>query len=824
MAVKVKKSTGDENLVINQIIIKAPQRSTSDVGQWRTALQNADKGKVKLLYDLFDDLLIDGVLSDAIDKRIDAVKLAELTFHDAEGQEVEEITNLIDTPGFEELIGTIMWKLFKGRSGGEFNFVTEIENTFHFEPIPAKHIRPENKVIVINDTDEQGIEYSQDDHLLVLGKPREFGLLLKAAPYAIWKRGGFGDWAEWLEVFGMPKRIFKYSATDPQTKALLEEAAEKAGSAPWMIVPKEAEVDQQSDNTSNSTTSYNDFRKACNEEMLITILGQTMTTLDGSSRSQSEVHMDVQNDKTKADMRFVSRVLNYMVKPVLEARGFPVSGGKFIFPEAPESLTVDDIVSLSDIIDIPAYFVHEKFGIPEPDEGETIARRSIPGAEQASRIAGQTQPTGETIEQSDMRNKFQRFLDFFAAAPGSGAISETHIKLSDESLSNRVINAATEGAIFYPDLFDFISLNLLTALDAKPIRLADLGFTYNYQNDAFRVAQELNIFHFSAAKTIAQLQTLNELYRKSSSFDDFYKRATEKVDVFNKTWQRTEWQSATLISESTANYNRLAGKTHIFPYWKYVAVMDGKTRPEHAALNGLILPANDPRWGKIWPPNGWKCRCYVVGVMAHEVSDIDLKAMRAQADSFLKSSEFKAAKAQGFGVNRALMPQVFAENQMYVKKFPTMAKRLLNNVDYNTYKLGSFEANRKKAATAVPRYQGAIDDFINGLKKDNGLNFFTDYNDRKVAMPLKGKLNAGASEYIKAAADALKLPDEVWINAAEAKTFDQFVFIKYYTDETIVVIATIKDGKLYQVKKWLSVTENKQTMNLYRQGLLIKKP
>jgi SPP1 gp7 family putative phage head morphogenesis protein len=852
MAVKVKKSTGNENLVVNQIIIKTPQRTTSDVGAWRTALQSADKGKVKALYDLFDDLLIDGVLSDAIDKRIDAVKLSELTFHDENGEEVEEIISMIDSPGFESLLGEIMWKIFKGRAGGEFDFNVEIENSFNFEPIPTKYIRPENKMILINDTDETGIDYSIDDHLLIVGKPRDFGLLLKAAPYAIWKRGGFGDWAEWLEVFGMPKRVFKYSATDPATKQLLEDAAEKAGSAPWIVIPKEADVTESSDGANGSSnTSYNDFRKACNEEMLITILGQTMTTLDGSSRSQSEVHMEVQQDKTKADMKYVGRILNYIVKPILESRGFPVGGGTFIFPEAPDSLTVDDIVSLSDIVDIPAYFIFEKFGIPEAQDGEPIARRNMPGVEQISRVAGDPTPQPDgNIQQSD-RNFFKQLLDFFASAPGSGATSKFHtppqlpewgVKLSDESLSDRIINAAIEGETFYPDLFAFISLNLITALDAKPTRLsdsgavielvemADLGFTYKHQNDAFRTAQELNIFHFSAAKTVAELQTLNGLYRKSKSFDDFYKSAVEKVDVFNKTWQKTEWQSATLISESTANYNRLKSKTHLFPYWKYVAVIDERTRPEHAALNGLILAANDPRWAQIWPPNGWKCRCYVVGVMAHEVSSVDLKAMRAKADAYIKGPEFKAAKAQGFGVNRALTPQLFNANQLYIKKFPTMAKRLLKNVNYNTYKLGSFEANRKKAATAVAKYQGTIEDYVNGLKKEDGKTFFTDYNDRKIEFSLKRYLKGHSTKlqervpYIKSASETLKVPDEVWINAAGSDTFDQYVFIKYNTDETMVVVAKIKGGNLYEVKTWFSVQEGRETMDRYRQGLLIKKP
>lgn len=46
--------------------------------------------------------------------------------------------------------------------------------------------------------------------------------------------------------------------------------------------------------------------------------------------------------------------------------------------------------------------------------------------------------------------------------------------------------------------------------------------------------------------------------------------------------------------------------------YKYVTVGDVRVRPEHAVLEGTVLPKDDPFWLKFYPPNGWSCRCQVI--------------------------------------------------------------------------------------------------------------------------------------------------------------------------------------------------------------------
>ena len=115
-----RKSSGakaSKPIVVQQIVVQAPQRRVYDIGDWRSALRSADNGRPKYLYDLFEDILIDGVLADAINKRIEAVLNAEVVFMNARGQEEPAIAAMIDTTAWETLIREIMHRLFYGRAG-----------------------------------------------------------------------------------------------------------------------------------------------------------------------------------------------------------------------------------------------------------------------------------------------------------------------------------------------------------------------------------------------------------------------------------------------------------------------------------------------------------------------------------------------------------------------------------------------------------------------------------------------------------------------------------------------------------------------------------
>ena len=828
-----KKTTKKEQLVINQVVVQAPQRRVYDVGDWRTAMRSADIGRAKYLYDLFDEILIDGVLSDAIDKRIEAVLNAGLTFVNSRGEELAEITDMLNSTAGEVLLRNIMAQRFFGRAGVEMSF----SDGFQCAEIKPKYIDLQHQTILLNDVGDKSISYIDNKQILILGRPLDYGLLLKAAPFAIYKRGGFGDYAQWIELFGMPQRIGKYNTYDPGSRALLEQAFKSAGSAPYIIVPKEAEIETLTHSQSSGNSSYDEFRKACNEEILITILGQTLTTIQGErgARSLGEVHFDVEADKHDSDIRFVERILNERVRPILEARGFNLQGGKFIFPKEAEPLSVADIATLSEIIEIPSSFIHEKYGIPMPKDGEQIARKQT---QEVIEVKEDKDPKSEStkkeekIRNLDERGFFQRLWDFFAGAPQVGAMMNgTALTLSDaKTLDERLIARTPNSKGFDTELFEYLSNDLITAFrkgwDAEQPKMADkasIVLQYSIEDDALKTAMEMNLYHFSAAKTLAEIQELNQIFRESSSFAEFEKRARIVCKNFNGTWARTEYDTAYLAAQSASRYQQLIRKDKVFPYWQYRAIHDEHTRPEHMMLDGVVLPAGDKLWDEIFPPNGWNCRCRVKPLLKNEFNG-NFDEMRERVRKFLKSDEWTRSFEGGWGINRAKQGLVFSENQFYIKKLTKRKNQILNNLNHADYGLPTIEERIKVATQEMPIYDGTAEEWYNGHP------ILTDYLGRRIEFPKdafvkhtteKKYLKQGRPNMLNAIIDILQKPDEIWIKDHSRNKYD-INFIKYYKGKAINVVCLIED-LTYSVSTWFEIVINDKTRHQYRRGLLIKK-
>ncbi|MEG0202878.1 MAG: phage minor head protein [Citrobacter sp.] len=91
---------------------------------------------------------------------------------------------------------------------------------------------------------------------------------------------------------------------------------------------------------------------------------------------------------------------------------------------------------------------------------------------------------------------------------------------------------------------------------------------------------------------------------------------------------RTELQGA----YAAGRYESMLANAANRPYWRYVAVMDMRTRPAHARLHNRIFHYLDPIWKFIFPPNGFNCRCRVEALTEAEVTALGLVISKTDSE------------------------------------------------------------------------------------------------------------------------------------------------------------------------------------------------
>ncbi|EHN77122.1 SPP1 gp7, partial [Streptomyces coelicoflavus ZG0656] len=84
---------------------------------------------------------------------------------------------------------------------------------------------------------------------------------------------------------------------------------------------------------------------------------------------------------------------------------------------------------------------------------------------------------------------------------------------------------------------------------------------------------------------------------------------------------RTIYDVNMRMAHAAGRWQRIEAAKATLPYLVYTAVLDGVTRPQHAAWGGrggvrIILPVDHPFWRTHYPPNGWHCRCTVLQMSA----------------------------------------------------------------------------------------------------------------------------------------------------------------------------------------------------------------
>ncbi|WP_047789440.1 phage portal protein family protein [Tenacibaculum mesophilum] len=420
MTKKKKTTTQTKAINLSQVLVVQPPKASSvAVEKWRSTMNAAYRGRRATYYDLIEELLSDLILTDAVGKRIRAITNSEILFQ-KDKKEVEPMMEFIDTPEFEELITQFMFTKFFGKTVIELNWV---DGKFKPFIIPRQHLDTHRKVILKNRFDtETGWSYENDDWIINLGKDNDLGLFNKTAPFVIFKRNGGSDFAQFCEIFGISQMVGLYDPDDENGREEMETAFKNRGSGGSMTMSKNSDIKVIGQGAAGNVDIHERFLKWCDEQIIIGVNGQTMTTKDGSSLAQAKVHGETEDDLNQADRRYIQRILNTELLPRLEKRGYPVSGGKFVFAEKGEKLTKEKQLDIALKVDkvtesgVHEDYFFENFNLPK-GKGKTTEEE--PPVNSKKKKKDQEDEEEETQKRVTTKKLafYDKFLDFFANAP-----------------------------------------------------------------------------------------------------------------------------------------------------------------------------------------------------------------------------------------------------------------------------------------------------------------------------------------------------------------------------------------------------------------------
>lgn len=99
-------------------------------------------------------------------------------------------------------------------------------------------------------------------------------------------------------------------------------------------------------------------------------------------------------------------------------------------------------------------------------------------------------------------------------------------------------------------------------------------------------------------------------------------------------------------AHSEGQWARIQESKATLPYLMYDHTPSAHERKEHAAWDGLVLPADDPWWKSHMPVKAWGCKCRVIQVGSRQIERQGLKVGQAPAERYYDYTNKRTGEMQ----------------------------------------------------------------------------------------------------------------------------------------------------------------------------------
>jgi len=232
-------------------------------------------------------------------------------------------------------------------------------------------------------------------------------------------------------------------------------------------------------------------------------------------------------------------------------------------------------------------------------------------------VTSQTMGAAEVLGASIM---LRAAADLHARVDRFGADRLNLLRFRDESVQTILPRVTLSEAL--DDLVERTPVTLRNAAERTAQRIAQLyssdrviAFVRSDEQTITEMAQHFiarafrdGIDEGEAGQRLAM--SVNEIRRESAAWSEGYARMAFRTNV------------NTAVTAGRFRQSQDQDVRDLIPAFRFDAVGDADTRPNHAAADERIWKVDNPVWARLAPPLGYNCRCQVV-----HVSRFELEAM-----------------------------------------------------------------------------------------------------------------------------------------------------------------------------------------------------
>ena len=489
--------------------------------------------------------------------RIAVNKVASLPFRVYQGDsETEDLKYIFKRPWFDAYLTLMVECELMGYTLLDFSEIKDGEFV-SVKAFPRRYVIPNRREMITHPAMLRGVSYEgllDDLYMIEAGDVDDLGTMQLVTLETIYKNFARADWSDFNERFGKPIVDMATDTSDEEETRKKSSMAANFGSNLWIVRDFDDEVNiLEAKNVGGNAANFEKAIKLADEYISKIVNGQAGTSDEKSFVGSAEVGERILNDFTKQRVRAISNHINYVLIPFMVRKGYPLQDCTFEF-------VIEEV---------------------KPEEAKQQ----------------QAEPVNRLVSQKKNYPNLSLHPKHYPVAA---------FKLEDWLL--RYFQGTTVG--IDASMWELTFRRLLRALEDVKI---DFGATYQYADLARLLREDAAVYaafkNHDEQKALAKL--LVDADGKPVDWNTFKKAAKPLTEQYNREWLQTEYSQAQASAQMAVKWEGFQEAKDLYPNLRYDAVMDDFTRDEHEALDGTILPIDDPFWDRNYPPNGWGCRCSV---------------------------------------------------------------------------------------------------------------------------------------------------------------------------------------------------------------------